>query len=343
MDKEILELSIFDFIKKPSAENSFKIIKNCKAFIIGQVSKWKNPDLSPQDKIKELMSEMFLVLMEDFSAERLNNPKGLLSYLKLKMRRLTRPYMQKSVSFGLSSDFEDLGRCNFNASRHDLMMEVVECVRASIKSESKPEVAYLEFLFIHVFPELAWISRFAAKQKNEELSKRIEKDKKRHQAFNNSLRHNLCNLNHGHWQEILDWSPGERNHLAWKISEISPKDVSPGIEDRLKKLDDWRSSFCPSDEQSIENFKNAYEILKAMKQVPNDKFTYMAAENAATYGEGENILNQLLAPLSLKVASEAVMEGNANYETKDNLDGAFEKAKEEIESWLAEFLKEKNI
>lgn len=343
MDEKFIDAAQL-FIEKPSAETGFVVVLNSKPFILKQVSSWKHGNISPLQKIQELMSEMFLILMEDFNAEKIQQPIGILAYLSLRLRRLTRPYKDKTMSFGLSSDFEDLGRTNFNSSKIRTVNEIVKIVRETLANEQKEKTALLEFMFIHMFPELAWASRLIAKKFSICPNKQREADKKRHQNFNKKLRLQLKNIGSSDWQEILDWSYGERSHLAWKIIQISPADIGDSSNKLITDLESIREKISPKEEQDISYVNVASLTLDRLKQnydcVPQNE--HNLSEDVATYGEEIDVINMLLSPTH-KAQRKIVKNDVSDYSSQQNIDEIFEKASSDIKFWLEKLFKQTQV
>jgi len=203
--------------------------------------------------------------------------------------------MQRETPFGGTFDMGELGRCNFSGLRLQLTDEICAVVRRCLLGVADPTTSLLEFLFIHVYPELNWASRLIAGQNNIEAITALNADKKRHSRFNNLLRTELQNLNSGELHDIAEWSGGERSHLAWRIIGISLNEIEAEEQESLAEIDHWRETIDRRQQQPVEKLAFARKVLASMKNVIREKQMHLiAAEEAEPYGEAEDIVLQLI-------------------------------------------------
>ena len=337
MDQEFPD-KLCTFIKKPLPRNAFSLITSSKPFILKHVKSWKNSNLSPSDKIKEIMSEMFLILLEDFDSSRINHPAGVISYLNLRLKRMTMPYRDSAYSFGLAGDFEDLGRMELTPFRLDIIREVVTAVRKTLV-EAKAEVGLLEFMFIHVYPEIAWISRILAENYQEDYAVRREKDKKRHQAFNSKLHSRLTQLESGSWVEIKDWSAGERSHLAWRLIHLSQKELGSTNHENLEVIEKWRETISPKAAQDQNYLPVVKQSLSGLREFYESKHLPQTQLNevAAPYGSMPDILSDLISP---KIISKNIARETSSEYVLIDVNKDFEMAVNEVKGWIESILSE---
>lgn len=337
MDEKLTK-SALDFISLPNAQHGFAVIKNSKKFLLSHLSKWDNSNLTPAQKLKELMTEMFLILMEDFNPEKVSNPVGILAYISLKLRRLTKPYKQKSLNFGLAEDFDDLGRTNFSPSKISIIDEIVRIIRFSLANEPNKHTALLEFMFIHIFPEVAWASRALSLKNKTDLSKQKEADKKRHRNFNQRLKNNLKKIESADWKEVLTWSTGERSHLAWRIIQISQIEVKEIHIEQIAKLESIRENFDPKGNHNSDCVDVSEKLLSSIRDMYQTKeySENLLNEEPVIYGEEEDILDLLISP-NFSIKNCSAMNKSDKYLANENIELLFENASTEVYSWLKGF------
>ena len=358
MENQTLAQIVSAFIERPDSEKATQIISECRPFICKQAWLWQNPQMSIFERIREIMAEMFLILLEDFRPEQVRDSYSVLSYLQLKLRRLTRPWREKSFAFGLTGDMQDLGRYRFSPFRLQLTDEIVAAVRKTLASQKENQAGVLEFLFIHIFPEIAWASRSVAQRLGEDANARHEADRKRHRSFNSKLRGEFNQLESGDWREVADWSSGERSYLANRIIDFVPADFSCPLEPELQTLAQWRNSFNKSDIANLEEMNAASLVFRALQTNWSRKEQeFHMAEEPAVYGEDQDILALLICPAckTTMIAAEAGAsyavdsEKKVNAETDTNtnaqapdfstFDKEFSQAAAEIAPWLNSLLK----
>ncbi|MGM0601402.1 MAG: hypothetical protein ACQETH_16445 [Candidatus Rifleibacteriota bacterium] len=346
MRAEGFEQAIKDFLLQPSPQTAIALIKSCKSFVIRQAVEWKNCQLSMQEKFQELMAEMFLILLEDFKPEQIKQPASALSYLKLKLRRLTRVSKNKPVAFAFADEKPDSGRINFTPLRLELTDEIVKTIRQTLANQTKEKTGLLEFLFIHIYPEIAWASRLLAEAYKQSPEKRHAADKKRHQKFNLELQNGFKNLKNGNWQDIRDWSCGERSHLAWRIIDISSNETGLELNHELEKLSHFRENFSKKSQFSISQLEPAEKIFTALQNTWSSGAQKIAAEPAAPYGESPDLIAMLVSrqlPVPFAKESEKFYTTSPKSPQPDQklLDQNYINASEQIISWLNTILNNK--
>lgn len=338
MSNEEFATAFAVFSRQPAADSAFALIKSCQDFIFQQARNWREPALSLSDKMREIMSEMLLILLEDFDPGKTTHPNSVFSYLKAKIMRLTRPYRNKSLIFVDNCDLLDTGRCNFSAGRRQLAEEIFCVLRRFLLGYSDSAVSQLEFLFVHIYPEVRWISRLFAQHNGIAENTQIEADKKRHQSFNRNLRAALGKLQNGEFQEILHWSSGERSHLAWRIINIAPAEIDSALEPERQRLADWRENIDRRQPQQLQSLELALKIHKSMQNNRSDRQKFYAAgEEAAPYGEEPDILLQLIGqPPEVDFAAEGTDEWPECVARNDNPEAEklFEQIADEVSGWL---------
>jgi len=330
------------FLDDPGRETIEQFLANSKEFILVQAKRWRNAGLPFVDRCREIMSELFLILMEDVIAGKAVKPVSLLAYLALRLRRLTRPKSGKAVPFGLDTDLPETGRCSFTPFRVELVMEIVGSVRHALVCESHPETRSVEFLFLHVRPELNWASRLLSKAASLSPDTRLETDKKRHQAFNRALRSRFEGIRCGDWRDIASWSAGERSHLAWSIIELSTTETARLDQSALEALEKWREDpeQASAEPETVAVMLPRYlKVLSEIHHAP----AFAVGEPASSYGSmapDEDVLEMLFrmaspSPSNLKHVSSLVPIASKPGEpsTADDENSAFSLALAEVLDW----------
>lgn len=345
MSDEEFVAALTSFSRKATADSAFRLITSCRDFICRQAMRWREPALTLSDKMREIMSEMLLILLEDFDPARISHPNSVLAYLQAKIMRLTRPEHKRRLVFLENFDEIASGRCNYSSERLRLAEEVFLILRSMLLGWHDYETARLEFLFIHVYPEIRWISRLTAEHNGEDENARIESDKKRHQSFNRNLRNELAKMQNGDFSEIMSWSSGERSHLAWRLINIAPVETGNEFDDERQKLAEWRDSIDRRQPQPRQNLINAEKLLAGMKNTRKNLIkTTFAAEEAAPYGEEPDTLLQLLGkPIEVQsVAEDAAKWNEPVVAINDNTTlELFEIVAGEVSHWLENLMPDK--
>jgi len=357
MESKELAEKIAAFAQSPNPAKAMAIIGACQPFVVKQAYSWQNSQMSMFERMREIMAEMFLILLEDFRGESAKEPQSMLSYLNLKLRRLTRPPTSKATAFGLVSDMADLGRCEFKPGHLQLTREIVAAVRKNLAEQSFKISGLLELLFIHVYPEIAWASCLVAIRFGENIEARHDADRKRHLVFNRKLRQSMNLLPSGDWREIHDWSSSARMYLAERIIEFAFSDLTPEANLSLPAFNQWRQNFDKKSEVSQAELTSAENIFFGLKKrwVAGDEYlanVSIAAEEAAQYGEPVDILAQLLyLPVLSRDLNEAskdyqavsrsdqVKKQSSSDEKSDSAD--FARAAAEVSQWLQSLLETK--
>ncbi len=256
-------------------------------FVMDQARFWQRSCLTFTDRCREILTELFLILMEDIRVEKVNRPESVLSYLNLRLRRLTRPTPSRAAPFGLADDLPDSGRCGFTPLRLEIVRELTECTRSALVNDPHEATRLLEFLFIHIAPDLASASRFLAVAAGAQAESRIEADKKRHQAFTRQLRSRFESMKIGDWRDVSNWSGGERSHLAWRLISFNRSERSEMGEPLAAAVEEWRDDRQPyrHEETRAALVAPAIGSLAGLYPSRNDVGTQAVCEAAATYGE----------------------------------------------------------
>ena len=337
-----------EFLADPGPKTAFALIKSCQSYLCNIAGSWREPNLSRTDKIREVTSEMMLVLLEGFDSQRVTHPKSILAFVHQRLKRLVKASRGRETAFGLADGLPEVGRANFTPARLEFVDEIFNTVRGFLLGYYDDMAAQVAFLFIHVFPEVPWASRLLAEHSGDDHMRRLEADKKRMATFNQNLRNRFKSLNQGDWREVTEWSSGERSHLAWRIICISPSEINPSCETDLGVIADWRETINRREPQKQTDLTAALRVLTSMKSnfALSDKMPVMAAEEAAPWGEPCDFLLQLVG----KVRDEAVVAdsvadwpGFSIYSGRPDgvEDPEFIKIAEELSAWVGEISQEK--
>lgn len=280
-------------------------------FVMDQARFWQRSCLTFTDRCREILTELFLILIEDIRVEKVNRPESVLSYLNLRLRRLTRPTPSRATPFGLTDDLPDSGRCCFTPLRLEIVRELTECTRSALVNDPHEATRLLEFLFIHIAPDLASASRFLAVATGAQAESRIEADKKRHQAFTRQLRSRFESMRSGDWRDVSNWSGGERSHLAWRLISFTRFEQSKMGESMAAAVEEWRDDQQPyrHEETRAALVAPAIGSLAGLYPPRAETGTHAAGEAAAAYGEAADADPLLM----LLVPSRPFSVGTAGY------------------------------
>ena len=182
--------------------------------------------MTRKSKIYEIMAEMYLILLEDFSAGKAVLFNSALAYLDMKLKRLVFP-SRKNVFMDVDSINPAVMSTTdcFTFEKLAMVDEIVDVVRDNLFNNYDNQDGIIPFLFIHIYPKVKWISELIAAKQRLDVNARYASDLKRIERFNTNLRKDFNNLNSGNWKDIFNWSQSERSHLAWKIINISPAEI----------------------------------------------------------------------------------------------------------------------
>ncbi|MBQ2591959.1 MAG: hypothetical protein II567_01590 [Candidatus Riflebacteria bacterium] len=269
-----------NFIKDPSPQNALDFVISCHKYICITASKWRQPDMTRKDKINEIITEMYLILIEDFSSGKAISCQSAFAYLDSKLRRLVNP-AKKHFFSSLTDVSPTLLSSNnqFTIDKVNMIEEIVRIIRKNVLEDSVNNHGLVPFLFIHIYPKIHWISSILAERENVSAESRYEADAKRLNRFNNQLRNQFNKLTNGDWREILNWSLTERRHLAWKIISISPNEVELNAADDLNLVYNWRDNFDIHAHQDISKLNSALNVYNSMSRCfPKDNLA-VAEEN----------------------------------------------------------------
>ncbi len=350
MQSKGLEQAIVKFVANANPANAMAVIQSCEGFVVKHAMSWKNPALSPAEKIREVMAEMFLILLEDFRADLSKSTFSVLSYLGLKLRRLVRPEPVRVMAFAEMGEFIDTGRYNFSQAKMSLTNEIVNAVRCTLAQQKMQAGGMLEFLFIHIYPEVSWASRVLAETYQEDQQQRHAADRKRHVKFNQTLRSYFNELKCGSWQDIRDWSSGERSHLAWRIIDLSVAQTDGKLLEELNVVAEWRDNFTKQKSVVDNGVAAAQKLFLSLKNryLPVVEPARVAAEEAQAYMTEFDLLGSLLARVSSnnQVADAAKKYGVPVVKQDESIVANmfaqdFKQAADEISQWLKQLLKDK--
>lgn len=280
-------------------------------FVMDQARFWQRSCLTFTDRCREILTELFLILIEDIRVEKVNRPESVLSYLNLRLRRLTRPAPSRATPFGLADDLPDSGRCDFTPLRLEIVRELTGCTRSALVNDLHEATRLLEFLFIHIAPDLASASRFLAVATGTQAESRIEADKKRHQAFTRQLRSRFESMKSGDWRDVSNWSGGERSHLAWRLISFARHERSAMGEPLATAVEEWRDDWQPYryEETRAALVTPAIGSLAGLYPPRAGTGPHAAGEAAAAYGEAVDLDPLLL----LLVPNRPFSVGTAGY------------------------------
>ena len=337
------------FIKNPSPKNALDFVLSCHKYITIMASKWHQPNMTRKNKINEIIAEMYLILLEDFCSGKAISCQSAFAYLNSKLRRLTNPAKQHFFSDLTEISPTILSTENqFTYEKINMINEIVKIIRKNVLTDSFNNNGLVPFLFIHIYPKIHWISQMIAEKENVSPETRYEADAKRLKRFNNQLRIEFNLLANGDWREILNWSQSERRHLAWKIINISPKEVELNAADDLNLLENWRESFDIHVHQDLKKLNTAQNVYKSMSRCwPKDAL--MAAEESEFWGESQDIISLLITDYYdeetlIKEDAEKNSYFDSNTESFSSVehDLEFMEVAQELNKWFGKLLAEQN-
>lgn len=339
-----------NFVNSPSAKTALAFILTCHKYIGVLASKWHGSGLKRKAKINEIITEMTLILLEDFSAGKAIVFKAALSYLDIKLQRLVNPSRKHVFSdIDKISPLDMASTQNeFTVDKLEMVDEIVNIIRNRVLEEDCHGEEITAFLFIHIYPKIHWISELLAKKTNVPAKTRYEADAKRIKRFNNSLREKFNYLESGDWHDILNWSQSERRHLAWRIINISPKEIEQEYIDDLKVVENWRETFEFCEDDYIKNLESAERVYASMNKclVRDEGKEFMVAEEPEPWGTPPDIISQLIGDFYSE--STVVNEPENTYNVSETLpdkpedDEEFMEVALELSKWFGDMLDKKN-
>ncbi len=338
-----------NFIKNPSPQNALDFVISCYKYISILASKWQNPSLTRKNKINEIITEMYLILLEDFSAGKAVNCQSAFSYLDLKLRRLVNPARKHFFSDITEVSPQLLStKDNYTFEKICMIEEIVHIIRSNVLENYLDKSGLVIFLFIHIYPKIHWISELMAKRTNIPVESRYEADAKRINRFNNRLRKDFNNLTNGDWHEIRNWSHAERSHLAWKIINIAPEEVDNDISNKLILIEKWRENFDVHSSQNLDNLSLAEKIYQSMaKNFP--KNPTVSEEEVDFWGKPINIISQLIGEfyeenshIEESKLDIDLFDNSSNYDNIAEEDTEFLEVAKELSNWFGKLLNERN-
>ena len=285
-----------NFINDPSPKNALNFVISCHNYITVLASKWRQPNMTRKVKINEIISEMYLILLEDFSSKKAITCQSAFAYLDSKLKRLVNPAKQhffSSIDEVSPDSFSSID--SFTYEKINMTKEIVKIIRKKLVEETFDDTGLVLFLFIHIYPKIHWISELLAKKENSSVEIRYEADVKRIKRFNNSLRVRFNSLTYGNWRDVMNWNHAERSHLAWKIISICPEEVDSNTADFLASIENWRETFDINNPQNLDNLKLAEKVYKSMVEVSSkDTREQMVAEETDFWGNPTDIISMLI-------------------------------------------------
>ena len=335
-----------NFIKNPSPENALDFVISCHKYISITASKWRHTDLTRKDKINEIITEMYLILFEDFSSGKAITCKSAFAYIDSKLKPLMNP--PKKYYFSSLSEVSPVRlsvKNQFTFEKVNMIKEIVRIIRKAVLEDSFNNNGFVPFLFIHIYPKIHWISELLAEKENVPVESRYEADAKRLNRFNNKLRKQFDKLSNGDWKEILNWNQTERRHLAWKIIGISPEEVGLDAAKDLTLMDKWRDSFNIRCHQDLNNLSSAQNVYNSMSKCFSNG-DMIAAEESEFWGTPPDIISLLIADYydNTYIVKENEEEyksfENSSSSAEDDLE--FMEVAKELNKWFCKLFAERN-
>lgn len=340
-----------NFIKVPSPQNALDFVISCHKYITILASKWREPGMTRKNKINEIISEMYLILLEDFSAGKSVTCKSAFAYLDSKLKRLVNP-ANKHFFSDLSEVSPSLlaGRDQLTFEKVNMIKEIVKIIRNNVV-DNYSNNGLLLFLFIHIYPQIRWISELLSKNENIPFESRYEADLKRISRFNNNLRLEFNKLANGDWRDILNWNQAERSHLAWKIINIAPAEVESNTSEDLTLIDNWRENFDLHASQSLDKLSSAKKVYSSLIKCFQKSGNQLRVEEERDFwGKPPDIISQLIGDFYNHEGT--VQENIAEYTLFDSIEESAESNAEkdlefmevarELNKWFGTLLAERN-
>lgn len=334
-----------NFIKSPSAKTALLFVMASHKYIGILASKWREAGMTRKSKIYDIMTEMFLILLEDFSAGKAILFNSALSYLDIKLRRLVNP-SRKHVF----SDIDDISPVKFATTdkftpeKLDMIEEIVTIVRSNLFESYDNEDGLIPFLFIHIYPKVRWISELMAAKYHAEAIDRYSADAKRIERFNANLRKSFEKLNSGDWRDVLKWNQSERSHLAWKIINISPAEISDDATNELAIFENWRENFSPNLEENITKLSCAEHLFNSMNKYVSKRM--IVAEEAVQWGKPVDIISMLIGDIKENnfcvKEKEKQFDNSVQEDISPENDAEFMECALELSQWFGDMLNKRN-
>lgn len=347
MNKDIQIMAYEAFVKAPSAKTAYDFIISCHKYIGIAASKWIKSGLDRRTRINEIITEMLLILLEDFSSDKAVVPKAAFAYLDIKLKRLVNPGRRR-----IFMDIDSIKPSklseenNFTFEKIDMVKQIVQVVRGSIFSGYGKNTGLVPFLFIHIYPKIHWISELLAAKDNDLAQKRYEADAKRLNRFNAKLRKKFDSLDSGDWRDIIHWSQTERRHLAWKIINISPTEIDSNVFNELEVIENWRENFDVHSQQKVDLLISAEKIYQSMANnfIQKEK-SFFVEEEAEEWGSASDVISLLIGEASTEIKVE---ESVKTYKDLNNnpdspeIDLEFMEVAQELSKWFGNLLSQRN-
>lgn len=284
------------FYKSPSSNGLLQIINDLKPYITKFALNWKNSKLNLYDKISEVITEIYFVLVEDIDINKINNPESFINYLSLRLKRLTSSSTVISKTLSFPNENLKYNIATFTPFVVDLTKEIAKTTRLELYLlEKNFDTKILEFLFIHIYPEVKWVTKilYTTNQENnsKNFSNMYELYKKRHQSFHKKLRSKLQNIAFYDISEIHNWKPSEKRYLAWNIIDFSFQEIKIIGTDIYSELCKFREQPQLVEKSPTSCIDIAYSIVSklssnAIKLYDKDpKTIYYVSDNDSFYSD----------------------------------------------------------
>ena len=122
-----------NFITDPSPQNALEFVISCHKYISITASKWRQPNMTRKDKINEIITEMYLILLEDFSSGKAITCQSAFAYLDSKLKRLINP--AKKHFFSSLTDISPIllsTENRFTIEKVNMIEEIVRIIRKNV-------------------------------------------------------------------------------------------------------------------------------------------------------------------------------------------------------------------
>jgi hypothetical protein len=289
------------FLKEQNPVTAYNFVLSCRDYIINICKTWREPNLTDKDKIRELICEVFLILLENFKASKVTRRESLLTYIHYRLKQVVKARGRDLLSFEKALTVADNGgRYSFTTEKLAITKSVYGCLRRALLTEQDEDCAFLVFLFVHIYPQSFWASRQLIEGNVELNVTLIERYRKKLQRFNLRLRRSIELNADFDWKEIFTWSRGERSHLAWKLICVSPNEVELGLHRELDVINRWREGARRDELASFEQKQAAKQILSSMRNIwaksseKSNVSDLMVSEEQAEWGTPRDMLEIFL-------------------------------------------------
>lgn len=325
------------FASNPCGKTAYELILASKEELNNIASHWNSQGLSMVEKIRELICEMFLALLEDFQANIKFGYGSVVSFIRKRLLRITRQRVRSFVDID-SEQFEepeDKGRINLTSEKLQQTDIMVNSIR-EIMLSSNEEAGILYFLFVHIYPDIMWASHYLTEKYGGDKLLRVATDRKRLYRFNAKLRDSLKENPEFDYNDILTWERGERNYLAWRLISIAPSELyNKGCISDLDVINNWHDEFNKQEHYSEEKLLSVKNIFNSMqkKWYSSHKSDYIE-EETAIYGKVPSILEMVLGVPQHSNLISLNEPSMSAYGSNSISDGDFDLVAEELSEWF---------